>query len=203
MAILFFDVETTGLPLTRGWGKYYPPTDLAKYAPSRVVQVSWLVADRALAPIKTANHVIRPAGFRVAGTEFHGITQERAEAEGVPITEALRELAADARECDLAVAHNAGFDVNIVKSEMARADMLDELEAFGGVRVWCSMEGTRDLVGLPSKYGGGCKPPKLSELYEHVAGAPMQNAHDSLYDVLNMHASVLGLVQAGRLQLPS
>jgi hypothetical protein len=39
------DIETTGLPMRIGFGRYYDPSDLAKYEHSRVVSIAFYNED--------------------------------------------------------------------------------------------------------------------------------------------------------------
>lgn len=72
--ILFFDTETTGLPLD-----YSLPRSAVDNWP-RLVQLSWIVTDENGNRLKTADHIIRPDGFTIpmASSYVHGITTEKA-----------------------------------------------------------------------------------------------------------------------------
>src|SRR6185436_10750455 len=71
---LFFDTETTGLSRE-----------------SRMVQIAWVLCGHDGEEISRACHIIRPEGFSIPrdATAIHGITTERAMAQGIPLAEAL------------------------------------------------------------------------------------------------------------------
>ena len=191
---IVIDVETTGLPTSRGFGKGFADfRHLPAYDRARVVQASWLVCDDGLAVLKTRDFLVRPDGFVVHedSTRIHGISHERAVAEGVPIGDVLDALHADLLGGGALVAHNADFDTNVLKSEMHRAGRADCLAAFSEAPVVCTMLATVDACRLEFKGGpwlGGprYKFPKQSELYERFVGGEMSGAHNSLHDVTNL-----------------
>ena len=77
--ILFFDTETTGV-IPRGLE--HSPLNYAQRYP-RIVQLSWQVCDGPT--VKEGDFIIRPDGFTIPdeAAAVHGITTERAIAEGV------------------------------------------------------------------------------------------------------------------------
>ena len=85
---LIYDTETTGLP--RDWKA--PLTDSDNWP--RLVQLAWQLhaADGSL--FARGNRIIQPEGFTIPFTsaKIHGITTARAEADGIPLAEALASL---------------------------------------------------------------------------------------------------------------
>lgn len=149
----------------------------------------------------TRDYIVKPDSFSIPeeSTQIHGISHAHALAHGVPIATVLDQLQNDL-ECpgaDTLIAHNAEFDTKVLKSEMCRAGH-PCLEPFAAKPVLCTMAASVDFCKLPFKnrrYGSGSGPvtykfPRQSELFELVVGRPMQNAHNSLDDVLNLHAIV-------------
>jgi DNA polymerase III epsilon subunit-like protein len=100
--VLVFDTEASWLPVCPVFGEYYPIDDLGKYANSRLVQIAWQVID-----LQSDGEVVReyqttisPHGsFRLstASTRIHGITQEHAEGQGIPVEDMFAVLDADLR----------------------------------------------------------------------------------------------------------
>ena len=81
MRYLFFDTETTGMPDDFD----APVTDTENWP--RVVQIAWAhVSTDPHAIDRTLSYIIRPDGFTIPkdAAEVHGITTERAVAEGCP-----------------------------------------------------------------------------------------------------------------------
>lgn len=174
--ILFFDTETTGLPLD-----YSLPRSAVNNWP-RLVQLSWIVTDENGNRLKTADHIIRPDGFTIpmASSEVHGITTKKAMAVGDDLNEVVKEFLDDYRTADLIVGHNIEFDKNILGAELFRLGMEDILDTIPFV---CTMKSSIDFCALPNKKGDGYKYPKLQELHQKLFGAPFENAHNSASDI--------------------
>lgn len=194
---LIIDIETTGIPAGRGFGKgFLPYHNLAAYQCARLVQASWLLCkinQGKLETIRTRDFVIRPQGFCIPkdSTEIHGISHEHALTSGTELKHVLETLQADLAtdEAEMLIAHNAQFDLSILKSEMHRIKH-PGLQSFANKPVVCTMAATTNLCQLPfasSSYGGSkYKYPKQSELYYWLTGKQMENAHNSLHDVNNL-----------------
>ncbi|HQN80738.1 MAG TPA: hypothetical protein PLB64_06750, partial [Kiritimatiellia bacterium] len=58
------------------------------------VQLAWLLCDEAGNELASASRIIRPQGYTIppAAARIHGITTERALAEGVVLADALDEV---------------------------------------------------------------------------------------------------------------
>lgn len=110
---LVVDCETNGLP--RSWKA--PVTDLSNWP--RAVQVAWALYDSQHRQIVAASRIVRPDGFSIppSAVQVHGISTERALAEGRPILDVLGELSAAAAQAQIFVAHNAGFDGSVIAAE--------------------------------------------------------------------------------------
>ncbi len=202
---MFFDIETNGLPVKHPkFGSVWDFRDLAKYDSSRIVQMSLLSCTRStLDVIETYDLVIKADNFSIPNHAFHGITIERSMSEGLPFQEAATLAHAIFGRADAIIAHNAAFDLNVYKSELCRYGLTDCLAAVERKAVICSMLETREIVKAPSKNGWTkTKPPSLLELYRFSTGKQeMANAHNSLYDVINLHEAVKALVLKNQLSL--
>ena len=84
------------------------------------------------------------------------------------------------------IAHNALFDINVITSELYRYGLEDIIHELDSKDIYCSMKHTKKLVNAKNRYGK-LKDPSLSELYEFACKKPIQNAHNSKYDVINLH----------------
>ena len=171
----FFDCETTGLPVRRnlslrevdGW--------------PRLVQLAWASYD-AFGRLEAAEcHIVRPEGFTIPAdsTVIHGISQERALAEGEPVSDVLNAFVKAVEfPFDAVVAHNFEYDRNVVGAELLRAGFSSQLFE----RPWCcTMKTTTHLVRLPGPYG--FKWPRLDELHAFLFGSVYEGAHDAARDV--------------------
>ena len=82
---LFFDTETTGIPQN-----YKAPcTDTDNWP--RLVQLGWILTDANGQELGRGNRIVRPDGFEIptAASDVHGITTERALAEGEPLHDVM------------------------------------------------------------------------------------------------------------------
>lgn len=171
---LFFDTETSGLPQD-----YNAPTSDVDNWP-RLIQLSWIIADQAGDIIKKANYIIRPNGFVISESvsKVHGITTQRASAEGIDLTEAIDVFMEDVDKCEFIIGHNVSFDKKIVGAELVRMGRYDTLS---NKKSCCTMESTKNFCKISGNYG--YKYPKLQELYYKLFGRNFDNAHNSAADV--------------------
>ena len=90
-----------------------------------VVQLAWAFGD------KERSFIIKPDNYEIPPetTEIHGITTERAIAEGVPFAEVIDEFLADAAAAPLVCAHNIYFDTSMLKANILRYCGKDYYEA--------------------------------------------------------------------------
>ena len=63
----------------------------------------------------------------------------------------------------------------------------------------CTMKHTKDIVKILNKFGKN-KYPSMKELYMYCFGKEIENAHNSKYDVINLHAIIKHMYEYGYLQ---
>lgn len=176
---LFYDTETTGLPLWKD------PSDHPDQP--HIVQLAAKLVDLDTREIlKSMDVLVKPDGWVIPEDviAIHGITNERAEAEGIPEIQAIEMLLAMWDGCEL-VGHNESFDRRIVRIAMKRH--LDPVTPEGAMppsEKWkvatstCTCWKSRPHTQLPKN-----KLPKLTEAYQHFMGKPMEGAHSAGGDV--------------------
>ncbi len=171
---IVMDCETTGLP--RNWKA--PVSDLDNWP--RMIQIAWTRLDWEARPIETRAFLIQPAGFVIPQESqlVHGITTERALAEGKPLGAGLSEFADAVGQSKVIVAHNLRFDESVISAEYLR---LSRSPPFGDRKRICTMVETVELCRLPGPYG--FKWPSLSELHFFLFGTGYEEAHDAGADV--------------------
>lgn len=171
---LFFDTETTGVPRN-----YKAPSSDTRNWP-RLVQLAWILADEEGNRIHEGNLIVKPEGFVIPtdATKIHGITTQKALAEGILLKDAISMFKADLDLANFVVGHNVDFDKKIVGAEMVRLGMSDEL---GRKKSYCTMLSTTNFCKIPGPYG--YKYPKLQELYKKLFGKKFDNAHDAMSDI--------------------
>jgi DNA polymerase-3 subunit epsilon len=171
---LIFDCETTGLP--RNWRA--PISDLANWP--RVIQIAWSLHDQADHRIESATHLVQPDGFIIPEEvrRIHGITTERAQAEGRKLPVVLNEFASAVEKSEILVGHNIRFDENVISAEYLRMNLKPP---FSEKKRFCTMEKTTDLCRIPGMRG--YKWPTLSQLYWELFKSNFEDAHDAGADV--------------------
>ena len=194
--VLTFDCETTGLPQKGAkWD-----VDFAEFP--NIVQLAWAVNE------KERSYIIKPEGWEIpeASTEVHGITAERANAEGVPFADIIGEFLEDCKKARLLVGHNIYFDTSIVKAMILRImgreyyDAKAEDALFKGKRIDTMMK-TIKFVGALYADGRPGKYPKLEELYNKCFPGETFPAHDALEDVKACKRCIPVLVENGIIEL--
>lgn len=122
--VMVLDLETSGLPRTQGFNRYFPYTDVDAYDSSRLVQLAFC-RFRIGEPVSRESVYSafrRPDGF-VLSPDAQRITQldpQWLDTHGQPIQTVLDPLLEALADCELILAHNAGFDINILKNELYR-----------------------------------------------------------------------------------
>lgn len=174
-AYLFFDTETTGLP--RSWKE--PVSNTANWP--HIVQIAWAQFDPSGAKLAFKDHIIKPEGFVIpeGATAIHGISTEKALAQGMPAAAVLREFSEAVAGSERVIAHNLDFDEKMVQVELLRLGMPDALR---GVPKICTMKSATNYCKIPGPYGN--KWPKLSELHIKLFGEDFEDQHNAASDVL-------------------
>ncbi len=116
---LIFDTETTGLP------KNYnaPITDLDNWP--RMVQIAWQLHELDGTLVEVKNYIVKPEGYTIPfnSAKIHGITTEKAEAEGLELKFVLEEFKKAMDQASFLAGHNIEFDINIAGAESVRTEM--------------------------------------------------------------------------------
>ncbi len=171
---LFFDTETTGLP--RNWKA--PVSDVNNWP--RLVQLAFLFYDDNGNRVSSGDFIIKPDGFTIPAdaSRIHGITNERANREGLPLAAVLQEFDSIIGQANYLVAHNMSFDEKIVGAEFLRNGMQNSI---AGKRKICTMESTTNFCAIAGPYG--YKWPKLSELHYKLFRTGFDEAHNAAVDI--------------------
>jgi DNA polymerase III epsilon subunit-like protein len=182
MKLLIFDTETTGLPKSR------EPAIRGPDNWPHLVSIAWIVVENDKI-LRSDYHIIKPQwNIPEDSTKIHGITNEKAHADGEPLTEVLKKFFAE--EHDVLVAHNMNFDYNVlVNAVLWDAQMKYPLFK----RRFCTMDSMTTVMKLQAANGRGFKPPKLIELYAYTTKKQAQphQLHNSLYDTQLLAESII------------
>lgn len=173
MMYLFVDTETTGLPPSN-------PPDL--WAWPRLVQLGWLLSEDSGELIMQDTVIVRPEGYRIPErvTRIHGISTEKAYAQGISLDEALQRFSQALRYSHFLIGHNIDYDYHVLLAEFHRKKINT---LFSNYPRFCTMKSPRVMEFVRIMRGTNHrKYPKLSDLYRLLFDERVQKAHDALAD---------------------
>lgn len=185
---LIIDVETTGLP-QRGnlrFGELPPYQDILSYDCARVVQLTMMLCNEQIKEIELNDFIVKKNGFTIENSSFHGITNEISETYGISFLTIAEVFLKKLKQVSYVIAHNANFDISILKSELYRMGLYSIIDELNKKQILCTMKETMMIVKSRFK-NGGIKYPSLAELYMFVFNKNIENAHNSKYDVINLY----------------
>ena len=113
---------------------------------------------------------------------IHGITTERAKAEGVSLHKVLPQFNADVEKAKTIIAHNLDFDLPIVNTEFMRCNLETNLLK---KQNFCTMK-PREIIlwcKIPKASGYGYKWPTLTELHLQLFNEEFTGSHNAGADV--------------------
>lgn len=189
---LFLDTETTGLPDTHNlrWGVYPYYKNLDKYSNARIVQFSMLITDKQFKFEDVKDYIIKREGFDITNEKFHGITNDISDNTGVSFdTVAVEIFYEQLKKVSHIIAHNVAFDVGVIKSELYRKNLHYIIDEIDKKTLLCTMKHMKQILKIINQYGN-YKNPSLNEIYKYNFNKDVENAHNSLYDVYNLHKVV-------------
>lgn len=183
---LFYDTETTGLPLFSEPSEDPRQPHIVQLASALVDLDSW----KTLASLDV---IIRPDGWEIPAetSAIHGITTEVALQVGVPADSAL-ELHLDLwRRASVRIAHNESFDARLVRIGLMRhfvndAALHDEWKAGQAL---CTQVLSTPILKLPptakmiAARRNHHKSANLGEAFEFFTGRKLEGAHRAMVDV--------------------
>lgn len=175
MQYIAFDFETSGLPEGRRNVEVTPET-LKNFDSCRAVSLSASRFSHRGRLLDTFDAIVLPTGFTISqkSIEIHGITQERANREGRPFTDVFVDfMKFIGPRSKTMVAHNAQFDVSVLRSEMLRHNI--DMELINDLNFRCTLQLYKERY---------LKPIRLGVLYKDIFGEDFEDAHNSLADCI-------------------
>ncbi len=182
---LFFDTETSGLPL------FNVPSEDPRQP--HIVQLAAVLMDvDSGKEIACMEVIVKPDGWTIPAevAAIHGISTERALAEGIPERDAVTEFIGLWRRAAYRVAHNEQFDARIlriaIKRELRDDALSDEWKAG---RAECTARLATPICKLPPTQKMRAagrhhfKTANLGEAYRHFTGQTLIGAHSAMVDV--------------------
>jgi len=176
---LFFDTETSGLPL---WKE-----SLEHPGQPHIVQLACKVINLDTRQcIHSLNTIIRPDGWEIDkdASDIHGITHEYAWDIGIKEEDALMlflefwDIVTDGR-----IAHNEPFDMRIIRIALKRYADNEYADIWKNGESQCTMRMATPICQLPTTGRGNYKYPKLAEAYRYFFGKEMEGEHTAMGDV--------------------
>lgn len=187
--IFCWDTETDDLPIWKSPSEH-PDQPF-------IVSIAMLKLDlETLEEIDSFYAILKPpAGRTINETneafKAHGITNERAQAEGRERDPVIRLYAQKRRECRSSLAHNASFDVRMMRIELLRLgaskDEIDAIEATSPQL--CTMKLATPVLNIPATtkmqkagFGGKPKNASLADCLRYLFKEEDEGAHNALAD---------------------
>lgn len=185
MIALFYDTETTGLPL------FSEPSEHPGQ-PHLVQLAACLVDTETRRTLTSIDVTIRPDGWEIPAevAAIHGITTEHAQDLGIPEAAAVDLLLELWRNCRPRIAHNESFDARILRIAMLRhgwGETAAELWKVGNSE--CTQALSTPILKLPptpkmiAAKRFHHKSANLGEAYKHFTGQDLSGAHNAMVDV--------------------
>lgn len=204
--IIFYDTETTGLPLFKEPSEHPGQPHIVQLAAE-------LCEEETGKTLGAMNLIIRPEGWVMSpeALETHGISEEYAASVGVPARAAMDTFLELWTNADVRCAHNETFDARLLRiaimrcaywsmeamqtsaGEVAFADYWKQGESF------CTQTNSTKILNLPptekmmAKRMTGPKSPNLGEAYYHFTGKVLDGAHDAQVDIMACKAVYYGI----------
>ena len=178
MNFFFIDLETTGLPKTKGYNNYYSYTDYNKYDSCRVVEIAWIVLSPSHEKLLEKQYIVKSNDFVIPTSEIHTITEEKSKQEGILLVDILKELFNDIKTSGTFLSYNILFDLNILQSEISRlnkiTEMNDLLLYIESMKKQCVMIMCCNYLDVNSI--------KLINAYKKIIKKELINSHQALPD---------------------
>ena len=181
---LFYDTETSGLPL------FAEPSEDPRQ-PHIVQLAAQLVDLDTSAVIDQMDVIVKPDGWTIPKevSDIHGITTERALAEGIPESDALDKLMTMWQQ-RVRIAHNESFDARIIRIAQSRFGYDEtQLALWKGGKALCTQRMATPIMKLPptaKMRAAGFfkfKSANLQEAHKFFCGRPFEDAHSAMADV--------------------
>lgn len=184
MKVIVFDTETTGLPPFRS-----SPNNSNAHQWPYIVQISFIIYDTSLNKLMTSYDAIVKVPNDVDIPEecanIHGITKEISSRQGYDICDVLNIFKTAIENCDVIVAHNIEFDLNMILVETLRNKI--NVECLFTKNRCCTMLSSKELCNIKTVGKSGkpyIKYPSLKEMHNKLFETIPKNLHNSYIDTI-------------------
>lgn len=181
---LFYDSETTGLPLFKEPSEHPGQPHIVQLA-------ACLVDVDTRQTISSMDVIIRPDGWIIPDdvAAVHGITTGHALDVGIPEAMAVGMFMELHTKCSFRVAHNEQFDARILRIALMRLVGQEAADNWKAGKAECTALLSTPICQIPPtakmvKAGfNKFKTANLGEAYRHFTGKELENAHSAMADV--------------------
>jgi DNA polymerase III epsilon subunit-like protein len=162
-------------------------------ANDHIIQLSYVICNSEFVVLRQYDELVT-VPVEIKNTFVHGITNEMCRMQGRSFDRIARDtFSHDLQQCTHIVCHNAEFDMRMLKTSLERYQCTEQINIMAQKKVICTMNDPMTIaltnrVNTTKEKSTKPKPPTLAELYTTVTGKQMHNAHNALYDVLNLCA---------------
>lgn len=204
--IIFYDTETTGLPLFKEPSEHPGQPHIVQLAAE-------LCEEETGKTLGAMNLIIKPEGWVMSpeALETHGISEEYADRVGVPARAAMDTFLELWTNADVRCAHNETFDARLLRIAIMRCAYwsMEAMETDAGEipfsdywkqgQSFCTQTNSTKILMLPptdkmvAKRMTGPKSPNLGEAYYHFTGKVLDGAHDAQVDIMACKAVYYGI----------
>lgn len=194
LKLLVIDTETTGLCDLRTPYDEYSLKNVWPYC----TQIAWSVLEVSddltkQQEISSRSYLIKPrypeTQYSSEVAELTGISYQELATSGHDIDKVLEEFFAQLEEVNAVVAHNAVFDMKMIKAEVMRLGWDNHMRIVPWIDT-CYQAMRLCNLRQPN---GRMKFPTLTEFYQRVTGKIQDSAHNALSDVNTLIVAFHGL----------
>ena len=169
------DIETDGLPERKdennSFSVIYP----------NIIQIAWILLDKKGNMLKKESELINFIGIKqTEAFNINNINVDLVKKIGKEPIEVFKKFISDVKLSSYIVAHNADFDIPIIKSQLIKYSLLNP---FSNKRIVCTMKETVHFCNIITG-DDELKFPKLFELYEKLFDYKIEQRHNAESDVL-------------------
>jgi DNA polymerase III subunit epsilon len=189
--ILFFDTETTGLPI---WKE--PSDDLGQ---PHIVDIACELWDGDTCIESYESLVDIGAPIPPEMTDIHGITDEMVQVDGNEPDVVLTNVMALIKQADILAGHNISFDIRMLRIMAARVSG-EKWENL--LPTFCTMRKSTNIVkaiGPKARHPQDWKWPTLGEAHTHFFGEVHSDAHRAMTDCIAARKVYFEIMKAEKL----
>ncbi len=167
MRYLFFDLETNS-PYQRQ---------------ARLVQLAFIVTDEQGNVHNTYENIAIPNDFDIQNAHIHGITLEKAKAQGIPLLTIIEQFMDAIKQSDLLIAHHAEYHKKVIFNELKALKLTKQYFSLVYHKpTYCTMQSSIEFCQIKKKGKELLKYPKLTELHTRLFDSELTGEKSALRD---------------------